>query len=359
MSDQPPMDAAKPRHGAEDAAADREQPCEDRRAARLSGYGIERFGRLRAVLVNRPTEALSLVRAANAEHYLFDAVPDVGRYLAEHDRYTELLHRNGIVVHYLSDLVCATRDLLGRLPNLAYMHDVAVVTSRGAILSRMAFGGRRREEEVVAEALRNLGVPTLFAARGEDEEFEGCLALSPETLLVAHTERHSRPAIDRFIAVALGHFREVLYVDIPKARRFMHPDMIFNRASETVALAYLPAFLGVHRYTRDGVSIVPSFARLMADRGIEVVPVSDEEQERWGTSFVALEPGRIVHYDIALRERTKARLARLGVEIVEFHPEALLAGGGSLRCLTMRLWREGNAPAAAPGSADGAEPTRL
>lgn len=310
--------------------------------ALLAGYGTERFGRLRAVLVNRPTHAIRLVRGVNADSYLFDKAPNVDRYLTEHDRYTNLLRQHGVAVHYLEDLVRDSRDLLHRRPNLAYMHDVAVVTSHGAILSKMSFDGRRREEEVVAEALRNLGVPTLFAAEGEDEEFEGCLALSADTVLVAHTERHSRPAIDRFIATALRHFAEVLYVDVPKARRFMHADMIFNRASENVALAYLPAFLQVHRYTRESAAVIPDIRAFMARRGVEIVPVSSDEQELWGTSFVPLEPGVILHYDIALRERTKAQLARLGVEIVEFHPDALLAGGGSLRCLTMRLWREGN-----------------
>ena len=317
-------------------------------AATLAGFGIERFGRLRAVLVNRPSRAISLVRAANADRYLFDAEPDADRYLAEHDRYTDLLRSHGVAVHYLADHVRRNRDLLHALPNLAYMHDIAVVTSKGAILSKMAFEGRLREEIVVAEALESLGVPTLFAAEG-DEEFEGCLVLSPDTILVAHTERHTRSAIERFIAVALRHFSEVLYVDIPKARRFMHPDMILNRASESVALAYLPAFLDVHRYTATSVEPVADIRDFLARRGVEVVPISDEEQQRWGTSFVPLEPGRIVHYDIALAEATKARLAQLGVEVIEFHPEALLAGGGSLRCLTMRLWRDGNGAAGTGG----------
>jgi len=36
---------------------------------------------------------------------------------------------------------------------------------------------------------------------------------------------------------------------------------------------------------------------------------------------------------------TKNKLSCKGVEIIQFHPEALLAGGGSLRCLTLRIWR--------------------
>jgi len=55
---------------------------------------------------------------------------------------------------------------------------------------------------------------------------------------------------------------------------------------------------------------------------------------------VPLAPGRIIHYDIALSAQTNKVLRGKGVEIIEFHPNALLAGGGSLRCLTLQILRQ-------------------
>jgi arginine deiminase len=78
----------------------------------------------------------------------------------------------------------------------------------------------------------------------------------------------------------------------------------------------------------------------MKARGVELIPVSDEEQQRWATSFVALEPGVIINYDISLKSETRNILESQGVRLIGFHPGALLAGGGSLRCLTLRLLRE-------------------
>ena len=77
----------------------------------------------------------------------------------------------------------------------------------------------------------------------------------------------------------------------------------------------------------------------MRSRGVEIIPVSDSEQARLACSFVPLEPGVIFHYDTALDGPTQRELARRGVELISFHPEAMVAGGGSLRCLTLRLWR--------------------
>ena len=78
----------------------------------------------------------------------------------------------------------------------------------------------------------------------------------------------------------------------------------------------------------------------MKQRKIELIPISDEEQQKWGTSFVTLAPNHVINYDISLKPATLNVLESMGVRFTQFHPDALLAGGGSLRCLTLRLLRE-------------------
>ncbi len=98
---------------------------------------------------------------------------------------------------------------------------------------------------------------------------------------------------------ALQRFPEILYAEIPDARRFMHPDVVLNRVREDLALTFLPGLLRTYRITADRREEV-DVQRFMARRGVELINVSDEEQRRWGTTFVPLEPGTIFHYDIAL-----------------------------------------------------------
>ena len=225
------------------------------------------------------------------------------------------------------------------MPNLTYLHDVAVICRKGAILSSMAWPGRKGEDEVVREALTNLDIPIFIDFGDAEDAFEGCLLLSPDTVLVAETERHSRTTIDKFVRKALAVFREVIYVDIPKARRYMHPDTIYNRVSQHLAITYLPAFKNSYLLSSKGVDKI-DFAEHMQRKGVELINISDSEQMRLACSFVPLQPGVIFHYDTALDRETQILLARKGVEVIFFHPEALLAGGGSLRCITLRLRRE-------------------
>jgi arginine deiminase len=202
----------------------------------------------------------------------------------------------------------------------------------------MCPGIRQKEEIVVKEALENMNIP-IFHEFENNDRFEGLLLLSPETILVANTERHCIESIEKFIPKALEKFKEIIYVEIPKLRRFMHPDMIFNRIHNNLALVYFPAFFKTYLITNEKKDRI-DFTVFMNKKNIELIEISEEEQVNWGTSFVPIEPGKIINYDISLSDKTKNKLKKRGIEIIGFRPDALLAGGGSLRCLTLRLLRE-------------------
>ena len=115
--------------------------------------------------------------------------------------------------------------------------------------------------------------------------------------------------------------------------------MIFNRINEHLALIYPPAFLHSYLITQEQRTEI-NIEQYLHQNSVELIPITDEEQQKWGCSFVPLEPNVIIHYDISLNSHTQNNLDRHGVKLITFHPEALLAGGGSLRCLTLRIWRD-------------------
>ncbi len=301
-------------------------------------YGCDELGRLKSVLLHTPGEELSLINEYNYRYWLYDEVPDIPGYIEEHRQYRELLESNGVKIHELSDYVEENKALIGKMPNLTFLHDTAVISEKGAMVSRMRPPARENEEVVVKEALNNLGIPILNEFKSSNGFFEGCLLISKDTIFVAETERHTYPFVMEFVSNILNEFKEVIYVRTPKARRYMHPDTIFNRIREDLALAYLPAFEETCLFTRDSREKI-DFKEFVQQRGMEILPVSDSEQSRLACSFVPLESGTIFHYDIALDGKTKEALAEEAVEIIPFHPEALRAGGGSLRCHTLRLCR--------------------
>ena len=300
-------------------------------------YGCDELGRLQRVLVHTPGEELRVINKDNHTQYLFDAVPDIPAFIDEHQSWCELLKNYGVEVNQLLDHVTHNQSPLKRLPNITYMHDIAVVSRKGAILSRMT-GARTSEDRVVKEALLNLNIPIHIELDKEDDAFEGCLLLSPSCLFIAHTERHKTSSIAQFIGKALESFDEVILADIPRARRFMHPDTILNRIRHDLVIAYPPTLTSTFLFTRNGVQPL-DFFQYLDSHGISMIEVSDSEQRRLACSFVPLDNGVMFHYDTAFDKSTLSKLSEKKVEVIFFHPKALVAGGGSLRCITMRLLR--------------------
>lgn len=304
----------------------------------LAAFGTENFGRLQAVMLHVPAAAIRNLNDITAGYYLFDEVPVPEKYWTEQANYKKLLQQYQIQVYELADFVDKESKRLNELASLTYLHDIAVITKQGAVLSKMGYG-RAGEELVVKEALTNLGVP-IFYEFNELDQFEGFLALSPQTALIACTERHKPDSIEKFLSQGLTLFDEIVYVDVSKARRYMHADMLFGKVNGNLALVYLPAIRSAWRITREGRREIADFRQFMFERQLEFIEVSDEEQQNWACSFVPLDSNNLIHYDIALSAKTQRTLTAKGVNIIEFHPEALLAGGGSLRCLTLMLLRK-------------------
>lgn len=301
-------------------------------------YGTEKLARLREVFLHKPKESLNLVNQSNHKKYLFNFPPNMEQYDHEHDQYADLLRAQGVQVLELENYVHENKGLIESLPNLPYLNDTCLITSHGAIVSKMCPGSRAGEEVVVKEAMENSGIPIFHAFEG-DAQFEGCLAISPDILFIADTERHTRITIEGFFHKALEIFPEIIFAEIPQERRFMHPDMIFGRISENLALFFPSAFLRTSLITSEKRTDV-DLRNYLKTKDMELIEISDQEQQNWGCSFVSLEPNIFIHYDIALSLNTQNKLSRKGVEIIPYHPDALLAGGGSLRCLTLRVWRD-------------------
>jgi arginine deiminase len=304
----------------------------------IGQYGTEKLGKLKSVMLHTPKTSLSLINKKNFKYYLFNKAPNYEKFIKEHLRYFEFLKSLGMEVFELSNFVDKNIDLLNKHPNLTYMHDIGVVNTNGAILSKMCPGARKNEEVVLNEALTNLGIP-IFHKFDQGNNFEGCLMLSPDTVLIVNTERHTEDSIMKSVPKFLEIFKQVIYVKIPKLRRYMHADMIYNRVSNKLALVYLPAFLKTYLISKDS-KIQIDFKTYMASKGIELINITNNEQLNWGCSFIPLEPNVIIHYDFSLNKKTQNMLYDRGVKLIKFHPDsAILAGGGSLRCFTLRLYR--------------------
>jgi dimethylargininase len=270
---------------------------------------------LRRVLV-RPPHAEA---AARWREYGWRAEPDAAALAREHEALCALLTGAG------AEVIVA--EPLDDDPDAIYAFDPAIATEHGVVLLRPGKTGRRAEVAAAETACGAAGVP--IAGRLDDPataEGGDFIRLDVETMLAGRSYRTNADGIDAVARLLPGV--ETVAFDLPHWRgeaEVMHLLSLISPIDVDLAVAYLP--------------LLPvRLAELLAERGIELVPVPDGEFESMGTNVLTLAP-RVV---LALEgnPETRRRLERAGVEVLVYRGEELSRkGDGGPTCLTLPLLR--------------------
>ncbi|HKG08928.1 MAG TPA: arginine deiminase family protein [Gaiellaceae bacterium] len=271
---------------------------------------------LRRVLVvaPRPEEAARWREAG------WRAAPDPARLAAEHEAFRGELEAAGV------ELVVSETSGESGLDGV-YPYDPALVTRDGAILLRPGKDSRLNEVEPLGQALNQAGVPT--AARIEPpasiDGGDTCW-LDERTLLVGLGYR-TNEAGAAALRAALPDVDVIAY-DLPHHRgraELLHLMSIISPLADDLAVVYLP--------------LLPvRLVELLADRGIELVEVPDDELATQGPNLLALAPRVALALDG--NPETRRRLEAAGVDVRVYRGDELShKGEGGPTCLTRPILR--------------------
>jgi N-dimethylarginine dimethylaminohydrolase len=248
------------------------------------------------------------------------AEPDPAIATEQHEALCELLRGAGAEVMYAGSDV-------GEDPDAVYVFDPVIVSDRGALLLRPGKEGRRAESSAVAEDLRALGVPIAFEME-EPATAEGgdTMWLDQRTLLVGRSYRTNDAGI-RALREALPGV-EVLAFDLPRMRgpdACLHLLSLLSPLDDDLVVAYPP--------------LMPiRLIELLAERGIAIVEVPEEEFGSMGPNVLALAPR--VAVALEGNPETRRRMESAGVDISVFEgSEIAHKGEGGPTCLTRPLLR--------------------
>jgi len=271
---------------------------------------------LRRVLVRAPDPTA----LARWREFGWLAEPDPAVAAEQHEALCELLRGAG------AEVVYAGSDV-GEDPDAVYVFDPVIVSDRGALLLRPGKEGRRGEPSAIAEDLRALGVPVAFEmAEPATAEGGDTMWLDQRTLLVGRSYRTNDAGI-RALGQALPGV-EVLAFDLPRLRgpdACLHLLSLLSPLDDDLVVAYPP--------------LMPiRLLELLAERGIAIVEVPEEEFDSLGPNVLALAP-RVA---VALENNpgTRRRMESAGVDVSVFEgSEIAHKGEGGPTCLTRSLLR--------------------
>jgi dimethylargininase len=270
---------------------------------------------LRRVLLRAPrADDLRFWRA-----YGWRAEPDPVAIAREHEELCELLTGAG------AEVVLAEAEVKGD-PDAIYVYDPTLIADGGAVLLSPGKAGRRGEPEALGADLQRTGVPVAGRLEGAAlAEGGDLIRLDERTLLAGLGYRTNQAGVD---ALEQLTGLDVVGFDLPHwhgEAEVMHLLSLLSPLADDLVVAYPP--------------LLPTrLAQLLGDRGIEIVPVPDEEFGSMGSNVLALAPK--VALVVEGNPETRRRLERAGVDVLVYEGVELSKGDGGPTCLTCPLLRE-------------------
>ena len=286
--------------------------------APFAAYGAQSMtAPLLDVLVQRPGGAFG--RAFDDPAHGFLRPVDLERAQREHDAFTAVLRRLGVVVHELgSD---------GPHPDLTYAFDPLLVTDRGAIPLRSGKPTRRGEEGELERWMGARGIPTLGRV-GAPGTVDGgdTFWLRPDLLCIGRTLRTNSPGARQLANIVGG---AVHVFDVPYWRgraELLHLLSVVSPVADDLAVVYLP--------------LLPvGLWQLLGDLGIQLISVPDDEFPTLGCNVLAVRPGVCVVADG--NPVTAEALVQAGCEVHAYPAQEIgINGSGGPTCLTRPILRE-------------------
>ncbi|HOE56990.1 MAG TPA: arginine deiminase [Bacillota bacterium] len=267
----------------------------------------------------------------------------------------------------LSDYVKKDYPLyINPVPNLYFMRDPLSIIGNGISINSMHTDARRREPMIIkyiydynpifrkdySKVWYNYTIP--HSIEGGD-----ILVLSKEVVAVGCSERTSANGIEilaRNLFAGDEDLKEVLAVQIPPLRAFMHLDTVFTMVDRDKFTVY-PGILdkvAVYKLTRSknkDIKVTPEDDLVKALKNSLKLPAVSLIQsgggdsitaarEQWNdsTNTLAIAPGVVVTY--SRNEASNEVLRENGIEVLEIDGSELVRGRGGPRCMSMPLVRD-------------------
>lgn len=294
-------------------------------------WGLDNdVGRVRSILVHRPSDEMKVVDAKKriAEigsfgdveagwYFQSDTPPDIPAMQSQHDGMVKAFTDAGIKVFHVEGVG-------GNRLKSCYTRDPLIMVKGGAIVCRMGAHIRRGEELAITRTLAKIGVPILRTISGTGIMEGGSFAwIDSKTAAIGVGVRVNREGAEQVGEVLKRQGVDLLIVELTGYD--IHIDVSFLMVTKDLALV-------------NPFGLPFSFMEELKSRGIHLIEL-DPQDDSWINNSLALAPGELLMPEGA-SNRTLDRLAKHGVNCRMIPYAAVHKNGGGIHCSTTPLRRD-------------------
>lgn len=241
------------------------------------------------------------------------------------------------------------------LMNTFFMRDQMISTSKGLVIGKMNSSQRSRECDLVEFALNRIGKKPIYRIQGDSAFLEGGDFIPMRDYAMIGCGLRTTPAAIQQLMDhdLLGKDTLVVVNDSWKSQIQMHLDTYCNVIDEDLftmcsnryhAKPGDKDFLTVDIYARSNgskyqlVKQGQSYLEFLAERGIEIIPISPEDEDHFGNNFICLQ-GREIIMVAGQSENLQQQLREKGVKVHWAPLYNLTCGYGAAHCMTQMIGR--------------------
>lgn len=228
----------------------------------------------------------------------------------QHQAFIRVLERNNIEVTLLRPEE--------EYPEQVFTRDIAFVIGRRLFLSNMNKDIRNGEVHILKEHLKEENIPFTELREGSIEG--GDVIVDGKKVWLGISGRTDHSVVDEL----KSYCRNYEIHPLPFAEEYLHLDCVFNVISPEEALIYPPAFA-----RREYEKLAAAY---------DLIQVKENEQSTLGANVLTIGNRTIISSGV--NRDTNRELERHGYKVIKVDIAEILKSGGSLRCITLPLFRK-------------------
>ena len=305
-------------------------------------WGAEGIGKLREVLVSRPTENETREEYAKEWQYYYSCSrgnANLKVLQKQFDNYYDVLKQNGVRVNYIEAPVPAIGQY-GYLKNLVTLAGGGLVVKGGAIIHRMGLGSWQRGREVIwSKVLTALQVPIYLTIHGKGVGEPGAGRwLDSKTFVFNESVVANETGLAQIKFILDGLGVEMITTH--------SPGWVGDIANGNMGTSHADMFIMVPDIRVAVLSphlVNYAFVRYLQQKKFRIIEVPLDEYWDLAVNAVTLEPGKVIMN--AGSKTTVKALKKAGIEVIEvdFSESQKFAIAG-IHCATMELVRDQPGP---------------